>query len=305
MNKWDLNNVNDLTDKIILITGCTSGMGFEATKFLSNKGAKIIMACRTKVGGEKAKQEILKINKDSELDVFEVDISNLDSVRDFVKEVKKKYKKLDILINNAGVEKAHFEKSKQGYEMTFATNYLGHFLLTGLLLDLLNKSLDARIVIYSSNGHLAGNGNFLINENDKYQSLKVYGNSKLACLMYAYKLDSELKKRNINIKVVGVHPGWVTTNLSKDHNTPKIYDSFVKKIGMPASLGIRNAIYGSTSSDIKGGEYIVPDGFMTFRGCPKIYKSSKLSYNIELQNKLWELSENLTNINMEEIFKNV
>lgn len=303
--KWDLDNVKDLTNKIILITGCTSGMGYEACKFLSSKGATVIMACRNYERGNIAKEKILKEVSNAKLGVMAVDVSDLDSVRNFAKEVKNKYDKLDILINNAGVEKARFEKSKQGYEMTFATNYLGHFLLTALLLELLNKPLDARIIMYSSNGHLAGNGNFLITENDKYKSLKVYGNSKLACLMYAYKLDSEFKKRNINIKVVGVHSGWIITNLAREHNTTKMYDSFVKMIGMPANLGIRNAIYGATSNDIKGGEYIVPDGFMTFRGYPKIYKSSKLSYNTKFQDDLWKLSEKLTDINMEEILKNV
>ena len=299
--KWDLNMVGDLTDKTILITGASAGMGYEAARFLSGKGAEVIMACRNRKKAELALDRIKKENPSARVQVMKLELSDLDSVRHFADEFRAKIGKLDILINNAGLESKNYKESKQGYELTFAVNYLAHFLLTGLLLDLIANSADGRIVMYSSNGHAAGDGNFLIGKDRKYHSLKVYGNSKLACLMFAYKLNDELKKQNIPVKVYGVHPGWITTELERDHNVGRAYKWFVRQIGMPANLGIRSAVYAACDREAKSGDYIVPDGFMTFRGYPKVGKSSKLSHDKELQDNLWNMSEKMSGLSLEAI----
>lgn len=214
---WNVNNIPDLTGKIVIVTGSSSGIGFEAARVLASKNAKVIIAVRNHEKGNAASAKIKAENKNADLHVMELDLADLGAVRLFADNFKQKYNKLDLLINNAGVMIPPYSKTKDGFELQFGTNHLGHFVLTGLLIDQLENTKDSRIVNVASTAHKYGNLDFndLNWEKRKYKAWRAYGDSKISNLYFTYELQRKLEKEKSNVKVLAAHPGWTATDLQR------------------------------------------------------------------------------------------
>jgi len=286
--------------KIAIITGANTGLGLESTKAFVAEGIQVVMACRDLEKAEKAKQEIETEYKNAQLKLMKLNLASLDSVRRFAEEFKLQYSHLDILLNNAGVMIPPYQKTEDGFELQFGVNFLGHFLLTGLLLESLEKSkIGARVVNLSSLAHKWGDIYFNdLQFEKKYDKENAYGQSKLACLMFTYELDRRLKKNQKNIKSLAAHPGLSRTNLFR-HLTGffKIIIPFVYPFTQSAKQGAQTEIFAALDKTLSGGEYIGPNGFQEYSGKPKIVNSNRISKDEEKARKLWEVSEKLTGIN--------
>lgn len=214
----------DLSDRTYVVTGGNAGIGLSTVRQLANQGATVVLACRSLAQGERAKAEILSGGARGSIEVLELDLADLDSVRLFARRVEAQYARLDALVNNAGVMNTPHQRTKDGFEMQLGVNHLGHFLLTEMLLPLLKKSAPSRIVNLSSCYHDKAVGregridfedlNF---ERRKYDGWTAYAQSKLANLLYAKELAERLQ--GTGVTAVSVHPGWVRTNLVR-HSLP-------------------------------------------------------------------------------------
>jgi NAD(P)-dependent dehydrogenase (short-subunit alcohol dehydrogenase family) len=296
---WTAGNIPSQQGKTILITGANSGIGFEATKVLSTKGAHIIMAVRNLKKGKLAVETIKKENPNAKLDLMFIDLSDLNSIRTFSDEFHAKYSQLHTLINNAGVmNPPKREVTKQNFEIQFGTNHLGHFLLTGLLLDVLKNTPNSRISIQSSIVHKTESMKPDIHFDDlnfekSYNRDQAYSQSKLANLLFAYELDRCLKANNINTLVTAAHPGYTKTNLQV--NSGFMMSVILNNLlAQNVKIGALPILRAATEENVKGSEYFGPTKLKELRGYPELVKSSEKSYDKDLAKKLWEVSEKLT-----------
>ena len=295
--EFDLSDIPFQHSKTAIITGANNGLGFETTKGLVSKNVKVIMACRNVEKGKQAMNEILLHYPNAAIEVEELDLESLASVKDFAGRIKSKYLKLDFLINNAGIMVPPFRKTKDGFESQMGVNYFGHFLLTNLLFDLLKTTPDSRIINLSSIAHKRGIIDFEnLNSEKGYSKMKAYSQSKLACLIFAYELQRRISKSGANIKSIAAHPGVSNTNLFQ--NLPKLSAAVLRIIApffthAPASATLP-ILYACLGENLNGGEYIGPTGFSEMKGKPGIVKSNKVSYDENIAKKLWVISEKLT-----------
>ena len=296
-NKWTIENISDQSGKTVIVTGANSGIGYEAARALAFKGATVIMACRSLEKGEKAADRIRQEKPQGKVILKELDLADLSSVRKFADEFLAEYKQLDILINNAGVMAIPYRKTKDGFEMQFGTNHLGHFALTGLLIDILKNTTKSRVVTVSSFAHLMGRVNFDdLNSEKGYQKWLAYGQSKLANLLFAYELQRRSSKNGNNPLSIAVHPGYAATNLQNSSSLFSFTNSFMAQ---SQEMGALPTLYATTSPAIEGGEFIGPDGFLAQRGYPHKARSSARSHDQETAQRLWEVSEKLTRIQLD------
>jgi len=299
---WTTENIPDLSGKIIIVTGGNSGLGFESVKAFAQKGAKVVLTSRSAEKGEKAKTEILKENPKGSVDLELLDMADLESIKKFSERIHQKYSQIDVLLNNAGIMTTPYFKTKDGFEGQVGTNHLGHFALTGLLLDLIQKTPNSRVVNVSSMAHKQGDMNFdnLLFENGKgYSPIKAYGRSKLANLLFSYELQRFFETNNINSISVAAHPGVSQTNLAR-HLEDKLFFKILypvfKIMTQDAAKGALPQIRASVHPEVKAGEYYGPSGFNEMKGSPVRVKSNAASHNREDAKKLWELSEKLTGV---------
>jgi len=301
---WTEKNLPDLTGKVIIITGANSGTGFAATKFMSAKGATIVMACRNPEKANQALQNIKNENPDARLDFIQIDLASLASIKQFSKEFKKRYASLDILINNAGMSQTPDIKTEDGFEMQMGVNHLGHFALTGLLMDRLVNSKDSRVVTMSSMNHMQGvmNLNNLFLEGE-YHQMKAYEQSKLANLLFSYELSRRLAQAGVSVESIAAHPGFVKSNIMKTNEYTKrsfgftlMFNIFDLLLAMTPSMGSLGIMRAATDRTLKNGEYVGPTKMGGFRGFPELMNSSEGSYNEKDAEKLWEISEELTGV---------
>ena len=294
---FNLNNIPSQKGRIALVTGANNGIGFETTLALANHGFKVVMACRNLEKANKAKADILQKSPKADLDILQLDLSDLGSVRTFAKNFKNKYATLDVLINNAGILVYSGKKNKAGIELQFATNHLGHFLLTNLLLDMIPDNHASRIVALSSLAHKNATIHFddLNCEKTKDKDA-AYGQSKLANLMFADELNRRLKKTNKNIVALSVHPGGSDSGLFDEmsrlkYYTFKILSPFILNSTTSAA---KPSLFAALSSEVKGGEYLGPQGFNEFKGKVGFAKRSDYSKREDIAEQLWKLSEEMT-----------
>ncbi|WP_316504662.1 oxidoreductase [Nitrosopumilus sp.] len=299
--KWNLDNIPDLSGKTIIVTGGNSGLGFETIKSLSAKGSETILACRNEKDGKYAKEKILEEYPNAQIDVMNLDLADLKSVHLFAINFNEKYHKIDVLLNNAGIM-CPYKKTKDGFEIQIGTNHLGHFALTGLLLHCLKETKGSRVVNVSSLGHKFGKMSFdnFMFEKGGYSIMKAYGKSKLCNLLFTYELQRRFEKVDIDCIAVAAHPGVAKSNLSKYVTKKPLY-----KIGMAisnlimsqnSSMGALPEIRASVDPLVKGGDYFGPGGFQEWKGYPVKVKSNDALHNLKNAKKLWEISENLTKI---------
>src|SRR2546428_5176792 len=285
-------NVPDRTtmkDKVVMITGANSGIGKAATLALAKMGATIVMVARNAEKGEAARSEIIRESQNNSIDLLLADLSSLESVRQLATEFQKKYPKLHILINNAGLFNQRRHVTTDGYENTFATNYLAAFLLTNLQLEQLKASAPSRIINVSSVGHYKGHINFDdLNLEKEYGGWKAYGQSKLALVLFTHELAKKLQGTGVTVNAV--HPGTVATNIWTRPFGPVGFIMALPKLFMTSpEKGAETIVYLASSPDAKGlnGEYVEK---------LKVKKSSDESYNEEIAQRLWDVSAKLTRI---------
>lgn len=305
---WSTRDIPSQKGKIALITGANSGIGFEAAKALAEKGAHVIMACRNP---EKANEAMTKIRSNTpyaDIEFLPMDLASQRSIKEAVSIFKEKHNQLDMLINNAGVMWLPKSKTEDGYEMQFGTNHLGHFTLTGLLLDILLNTANSRIVTVSSLGHYTGKIHFDDIQLDKrYGKHKSYAQAKLANLIFAYELNRKLKAAGKTTRSIAVHPGGSSTNLATPgfEKGASLFTGaakvFFPYITQTAENGALPTLYGATAEGAHGGDYIGPSRLFEVIGPPKKIGSSRYSKRQDVATQLWRLSEELTDIQFDAI----
>ncbi len=289
----------DLTDTIAVITGANSGIGLETAKVLAGSGAEVIMAVRNLDKAEKAADNVRKEYPAARMQIHQLDLADLASVRLFTEEFSKNYQSLDLLINNAGVMIPPYGKTKDGFELQFGSNHLGHFALTGQLLPLLKAAPGSRVVTVSSLAHKRAEIDFHnLDGANGYQPMKFYGQSKLANLMFALELDRKLKENHLKIISLACHPGISSTNLFKfgKKDAPMLFKKLMDQFLQPAEKGALPTLYAALEPSLKGGEYIGPDGKGRRRGEPVLDKPALSALDEEVSRKLWHRSEELTGV---------
>jgi NAD(P)-dependent dehydrogenase (short-subunit alcohol dehydrogenase family) len=302
MNKenWSTTNIPDLTGKVIIVTGGNSGLGYESVKAFAEKGADVILTSRSVEKGEAAKKAIGKVK--GNIIVLPLDLMDFSSIRSFTEKFQQKYKRLDVLLNNAGIMTTPYFLTKDGLEAQMGTNHFGHFALTGLLFGLIKNTPKSRIVNVSSMAHKQGKMDFsnLLFENGKgYSPIKSYGRSKLANLLFTYELQRKMEASGIKSIAVAAHPGVSSTNLFQyleEKMIFKIFKPLMSPFIQEQAMGALPQIRASVDENVKGGDYYGPDGFNEMKGFPVLVKSNAASHNLEDAKKLWEVSEKITGI---------
>ncbi|MFW6287741.1 MAG: oxidoreductase [bacterium] len=301
-DNWSIEQIDSLDDKVIVVTGGNSGIGYEAVRIFGLKGARVVMASRSMDRASKARLKIQEENPLANINIIKLDLADLESVHDFVDRFKKEYGRLDILLNNAGIMLVPYGKTKDGFEKQMGVNHLGHFALTALVFDRLRATEDSRVVNISSTAHKQGKMDFdnFMFENGGYSPWKSYARSKLANLLFTYELQRRIEGRNIRMKSLAAHPGMSNTNLNRnfeDNFFYKIFGAIFEKIGQSARDGALPAIRAATDKQAKGGEYYGPSGLFEIKGSPVVIESSSASHDPEDAERLWDISEKLTGIN--------
>ncbi|RMG33977.1 MAG: SDR family NAD(P)-dependent oxidoreductase [Methanobacteriota archaeon] len=292
---WTQEKIPSQKGRVAIVTGASSGIGYETARILANKGAHVILAVRNPEKGERALERIKLQNANARVRVMVLDLANLASVREFAEEFKRRFERLDLLINNAGVMIPPYSKTADGFELQFGTNHLGHFALTGLLLDLLINTPGSRIVNVASMAHKYGNLNFddLNWEKRPYKAWRAYGDSKLANLYFTYHLAEKLNAAGVDVKVTAAHPGWTATDLQRHSG---VFQLGNKLFAQSAEMGALPTLRAATDPDARSGDYYGPDGFQEWRGYPVKVQSNQLSHDREIARRLWEVSEKLTGV---------
>lgn len=282
-----------MNQKIAIITGASAGIGLELTKFLLANNIKVVMACRSNPSDRRKE---FKLNSKN-LYFIKLDLSDLESIKLFVNQFESKFSKLDLLINNAGVMNPPFSLTKQGFESQFSVNYLGHFMLTKLLLNSLGKVEKSKIVNVSSLAAEKATIDFDSFRNDKNYD-KAYGQSKLALLLFTFKLNEYLKDQKHSSLVFSAHPGFAKTNLHMNVNSliRKIHVKYLQyRYAQSAEKGISPILKAISDSDLKGGEYFGPNGKGGLKGDPVQIKYPKAALDESIATKLWHYSEEQLN----------
>jgi len=289
MQNEKVSDKSTMKDRVVLVTGANSGIGRAASLALAKMGATVIMVARNKERGEAARSEIVRESQNGSVDLLLADLSSLDSVRQLAAEFQRKYSRLHVLINNAGLFNQRRHVTIDGYEDTFATNYLAPFLLTILQLDLLKSSAPSRIINVSSVGHYNGHINFDdLNLKKEYGGWKAYGQSKLALVLFTHELAKKLQGTGVTVNAV--HPGTVATNIWSRPLGPVGFIMALPKLFMTTPRqGAETILYLASSPDASSlnGEYLEK---------LKVKKSSDESYDEEIAQRLWDVSTKLTRL---------
>jgi NAD(P)-dependent dehydrogenase (short-subunit alcohol dehydrogenase family) len=297
MATWTVADMPDQSDRIAVITGGNSGLGFQTAVALAAKGAHVVLAVRNIEKGNEAVARIRQRYPDASLELQRLDLGSLESVRTAAELLRNRHKTIDLLINNAGVMYPPRSVTEDGFELQFGTNHLGHFALTGLLLNGLLRVPGSRVVTVSSIGHRV---RAAIHFDDlqwerSYGRMAAYGQSKLANLMFTYELQRRLSGQAT--VAVAAHPGGAKTELTR--NTPLWIHALIGPIELAsqnAAMGALPTLRAATDPHVQGGQYLGPSGLGELRGYPKVVTSSRLSHDVDVQQRLWSVSEELTGV---------
>ncbi len=300
---WTEADIPDQHGRVAVVTGATSGIGFETARALAQKGARVILAVRDEAKGRNAVEEIRRAAPSATLEVRPLDLADLKSIAAFVDHFEDTFGSLDLLINTAGVMAIPYRTTADGFEMQFGTNHLGHFALTLQLLPALLAAPAARIVTVSSINHRFGDIDWKhLNSRTGYHRWNAYAQSKLANLLFAFELQRRLDAIGTRAISVACHPGFTATNLQ--FAGPAMEGSHLKAAfwkvaqiaAQSAQQGALPTLYAATASDVNGCDYIGPTGPGEIRGAPGKVESSQRSHNCDDAERLWELSEQLTGV---------
>jgi NAD(P)-dependent dehydrogenase (short-subunit alcohol dehydrogenase family) len=297
---WALDQVPPQTKRVAVITGGNAGLGFETAVQLASKDFIVVLTCRSPVRAEQALQRMLAINSEAKVVTAIIDTGCLQSVRDFAEQFIEQYTRCDLLINNAGIMMPPYQLSVDGFESQLACNYLGHFLLTGLLLPMLTKTAGSRVVTLSSLAHRWGAIQFDdINFSRRYDRKQAYGQSKAACLMFAFELQNRFREAGINCLSIAAHPGVSHTQLGR--NLPLPLRLFIPLLApiftQPVEAGAMPILYAALNEQLIGGEYTGPASSNGHRGPPAVVDCEPWARDRQLAERLWQLSEQMVGFN--------
>jgi len=299
MTKWTSTDIPDQTGRTAVITGANTGLGYETARALASHGARVVLAVRNLDKGKAAADLIARRSPGADVTLQELDLTSLDSIRAAAGELRAKHDRIDLLINNAGVMMTPKETTKDGFELQFGTNHLGHFALTGLLIDRLLDTPGSRVVTVSSMGHrLFGSRGIRFDDlqwERSYSRTGAYGQAKLANLMFTY----ELQRRLVGTHTIAAaaHPGGSRSELAR--NLPPVMRGAFKLLEpmfQDADMGALPSLRAATDPGVIGGQYYGPDGIGEQRGYPKVVGSNAASHDVEAQHRLWAVSEQLTGV---------
>jgi len=298
MPNWTTADIPDQTGRTAIITGANTGLGYETAVALAGQGARVVLAVRNLDKGKQAATRIAEAHPGATVELQELDLTSLASIRAAAEQLRADHDRIDLLINNAGVMWTPKSTTADGFELQFGTNHLGHFALTGLLLDRLQPVPGSRVVTVSSIGHRL---RAAIHFDDlqwehSYNRVGAYGQSKLANLLFTYELQRRLAPRGTTA-AVAAHPGGSRTELTR--NVPRLVaavNAVLEPLYQGADRGALPTLRAATDPGVHGGQYYGPGGIGELRGYPKVVPSSDQSHDLKLQRRLWEVSEDLTGV---------
>ena len=301
-DRWTADDIPDLTGRVALVTGANSGIGFEAAKELARKGAETVLACRSPERGQAALDTLKVEIPEARAELMALNLASLASVERFAAAFNERYPRLDVLATNAGIMAVPWAQTEDGFELQNGTNHLGHFALTGRLLDLLLSTPGARVVSVSSVGHRQGKIDFdnLLYENGGFGPWKAYFRSKLLNLLFTYELQRRFEAAGAGASSLAAHPGGASTNLGTAAVRPRglgwAFTLFSGKVAQSAAMGALPTLRAATDPTARGGQYYGPSGFYEARGYPVVVTSNPISYDEEVARRAWEASEDLTGV---------
>jgi NAD(P)-dependent dehydrogenase (short-subunit alcohol dehydrogenase family) len=292
---WNSENISDQSGTVVVVTGSSSGIGYETARVLAAKNAEVIIAVRNLEKGNAAAQKIRIQNRNASIRVMSLDLADLSSVKRFAEEFKSQSSRLDRLINNAGVMIPPRSRTADGFDLQFGTNHLGHFALTAWLMSLLQNTRGSRVVNVSSSAHRFGNLDFedLNWEKRKYKGWRAYGDSKIANLYFTSELNRRLANSGSGLIATAAHPGWTATELQRHAGIAEFLGGF---FAQDISMGALPTLRAAYDTDSKGGEFYGPGGFLGMRGYPVPVIPSDLSRDLTIAARLWKVSEDLTGV---------
>lgn len=300
MDKWTAEDIPDHAGRVAVITGANSGLGFEIASVLAARGAQVVLAVRNLDKGKDAAARITASSPGAEVSLQKLDLASLDSVREAADQLRSAYPGIDVLVNNAGVMWTPKTTTADGFELQLASNHLGHFALTGLVLDRLLETPGSRVVSITSLTHWFGRIDFddLQWQRRRYGREGAYAQSKLANLLFTYELQRRLAPSNTTISVAA-HPGFSASQMME--NTPpsalRVVGAFLWPLAtQTAAMGALPALRAATDPAVQGGQYFGPSKLLQTRGHPKTVRSSARSHDEEMQRRLWSVSETLTGV---------
>jgi NAD(P)-dependent dehydrogenase (short-subunit alcohol dehydrogenase family) len=293
--RWTEADIPDQAGRTVVVTGANTGLGLETARALAERGATVVLACRD-LG--KASAAAARIGR-GPVTTLRLDLASLTSVREAAGELRSRYGRLDLLINNAGLMMPPYGRTADGFELQFGTNHLGHFALTGLVLDLLLAAPGSRIVTVSSMGHRMGAIDFEnLQFEHGYSRMASYGRSKLANLLFTYELQRRLHEAGAATIAVAAHPGTSRTELGR-HQTGAmglLARPIERVIGQDARMGSLPTLRAAVDPYASGGDYYGPGGLFEMHGYPKRVGSNARSHDAAVQRRLWQESERLTGV---------
>ncbi|MCP9831262.1 SDR family NAD(P)-dependent oxidoreductase [Synechococcus sp. HJ21-Hayes] len=297
---WTEADIPDQSGRLALVTGANSGLGLETARALAARGARVLLACRDPERGEQARQALLPIAS-AGIEVLAMDLADLASVARAAEQVATDHGQLDLLINNAGVMAPPRQLSRQGYELQFAVNHLGHFALTQALLPLLKARAGARVVHVSSGAHYFGRITFDDLQGERrYDAWAAYAQSKLANVMTALELQQQLEASGSTVLSVAAHPGLARTNLqptsvaARGSRLEGLAYRLMDPLFQNAAMGALPQLYAATASDVQGGEFFGPGGLGNLKGHPVRCRLAASARDAAQRQRLWQLSEQLS-----------
>jgi NAD(P)-dependent dehydrogenase (short-subunit alcohol dehydrogenase family) len=299
-DKWTAEDVPDQTGRVAVITGSNTGIGFHTALVLAEHGAAVVLAVRDLDKGRAAAESITKAYPQAAVEVQELDLSSLASVREAADALGAAHSRIDLLINNAGVMYTPKQTTVDGFELQFGTNHLGHFALTGLLLPRMMRVKGSRVVTVSSMAHriMAAIHFDDLQWEHGYNRIAAYGQSKLANLMFTFELQRRLAAKRKSTIAVAAHPGTANTELTR-YLPPFLRPAdrlLLPLVVQSAAMGALPTLRAATDTKVAGGQYYGPGGLGEQRGHPKLVDASKQARDVELQQRLWAVSQELTGI---------
>ncbi|MFI9564329.1 SDR family NAD(P)-dependent oxidoreductase [Streptomyces sp. NBC_00377] len=298
-DRWTEQDIPAQDGRVAVVTGANSGLGLQTARALAEHGAHVVLAVRNPDKGRQALARIRESAPGAKLSLQRLDLASLKSVRAAADELHTAHPKIDLLINNAGVMYTPRQKTEDGFDMQFGVNHLGHFALTGLLLDLMLPVPGSRVVTVSSFGHRIRAGIHFddLQFDRSYNRVVAYGQAKLANLMFTYELQRRLAPHHTTI-AAAAHPGASDTELNQNMSglARKGAELFQPLLAQPASMGALPSLRAATDPAVTGGQFYGPNGMGGTRGYPEVVASSKKSHDTAVQQRLWAVSEQLTDV---------
>jgi NAD(P)-dependent dehydrogenase (short-subunit alcohol dehydrogenase family) len=303
--KWTAAEIPPLDGRLALVTGGNSGIGLIAAGELAGAGARVVIGARDKAKGAEAVAAIRAEHPEAKVEALELDLASLASVERAAAEINGRNEPLDLLINNAGVMATPELRTEDGFELQLGTNHLGHFALSGRLLDRLLAADAARVVSVASLAHRQGKMDFdNLNWEQGYSRWGAYGRSKLANLLFTFELDRRLRQVDSGAIAVACHPGYSATNLQSSGPGKGALGVVLKPVlklsnltlAQSAEKGALPTLYAATAADVEGSDYIGPDGRGEARGHPTRVNCSSRARDADDARRLWEVSIELTGV---------